>query len=278
VAKTAPAPGAGTVRRVLRRRAASGWRVVGWMPVIVAVACHAPLFCLGMIFSEYRFPSRIKSGAGFFGIMHLGTPRPAPHYILPPAEILPSAACRTNLWSPLRPSDASGICDIDVSKTTKGRHMARELAAGAKAPAFTLPRDGGTSVSLKDFKGRNLVLFFYPKADTPGCTKESIAFSGLRADFTKAGTEILGVSADPVQAQDKFKSKHKLRIALGSDESKEMLEAYGAWGEKSMYGRKYMGVIRKTFLIDGEGRIARIWPKVSVPGHAEEVLEAAREL
>ena len=156
--------------------------------------------------------------------------------------------------------------------------MARELVAGAKAPAFTLARDGGTSVSLKDFKGRNLVLYFYPKADTPGCTKQAIAFSGLRAAFAKAGTEILGVSADPVAAQDKFKSKHKLKIALGSDESKEMLEAYGAWGEKSMYGRKYMGVIRKTFLIDTNGRIVRIWPKVSVPGHAEEVLEAARAL
>ena len=130
--------------------------------------------------------------------------------------------------------------------------MGRELVAGSKAPPFSLQRDGGTTVSLKDFKGRNLVLYFYPKADTPGCTKEAIAFSGLRAAFAKAGTEILGVSADPVKAQDKFKSKHKLKIALASDEAKEMLEAYGAWGEKSMYGRKYMGVIRKTFLIDGE--------------------------
>jgi thioredoxin-dependent peroxiredoxin len=156
--------------------------------------------------------------------------------------------------------------------------MARELVAGAKAPAFTLPRDGGTAVSLSDFKGRNLVLFFYPKADTPGCTKEAIAFSGARAAFAKAGTDILGVSADPVKAQDKFKSKHKLKIALGSDETKAMLESYGAWVEKSMYGRKYMGVIRKTFLIDGQGRIARIWPKVSIPGHAEEVLDAARTL
>ena len=156
--------------------------------------------------------------------------------------------------------------------------MARELIAGAKAPAFTLARDGGTSVSLKDFKGRNLVLYFYPKADTPGCTKEAIAFSALRAAFAKAGTDILGVSADQVAAQDKFKSKHKLRIALGSDESKKMLEAYGAWGEKSMYGRKFMGVIRKTFLIDGDGRIVRLWPKVSIAGHAEEVLEAARAL
>ena len=156
--------------------------------------------------------------------------------------------------------------------------MARELIAGAKAPAFTLDRDGGTSVSLKDFKGRNLVLYFYPKADTPGCTKEAIAFSRLRAGFAEAGTDILGVSADPVERQDKFKAKHKLKIALGSDESKAMLQAYGAWGEKSMYGRKFMGVFRKTFLIGADGRILRIWPKVRVPGHAEEVLEAVRAL
>ena len=156
--------------------------------------------------------------------------------------------------------------------------MGRELAVGSKAPAFTLQRDGGSKVSLKDFKGRHLVLYFYPRADTPGCTQEAIAFSGARTAFAKAGTEILGVSADPVKAQDKFIAKHKLKIALASDETKEMLEAYGAWGEKSMYGRKYMGVIRKTFLIDGNGRIVRIWPKVSVPGHAEDVLAAAKSL
>jgi peroxiredoxin Q/BCP len=156
--------------------------------------------------------------------------------------------------------------------------MGQELVAGAKAPAFTLPRDGGGKVSLKDFKGGNLVLYFYPKSDTPGCTKEAIAFSRLRADFSKADTVILGVSADPVAVQDKFKAKHKLAIALGSDETKNMLAAYGAWGEKSMYGRKYMGVIRKTLLIDATGRIVRVWPKVRVPGHAEEVLSAARNL
>ena len=156
--------------------------------------------------------------------------------------------------------------------------MSKEPIAGAKAPAFSLPSDGGGTVSLKEFKGRNLVLYFYPKADTPGCTKEAIAFSRLRAEFAKADTAILGISADPVPSQDKFKSKHKLNIALGSDETKKTLAAYGAWGEKSMYGRKFMGVIRKTFLIDASGRIARIWPKVTVPGHAEEVLSAAREL
>ncbi len=156
--------------------------------------------------------------------------------------------------------------------------MARELVAGAKAPAFILPRDGGGKVSLKDFSGSNLVLYFYPKADTPGCTKEAIAFSRLRAEFAKADTAILGVSADPVHAQDKFKSKHKLVIPLGSDETKKMLTAYGAWGEKSMYGRKFMGIIRKTFLINPAGRIVRVWPKVRVPGHAQEVLSALRSL
>ena len=156
--------------------------------------------------------------------------------------------------------------------------MPDRLVAGAKAPAFTLARDGGEVVSLKDFKGRNLVLYFYPKADTPGCTTEALAFSRLAASFAKAGTDILGVSADPVAAQDKFKAKHKLKIPLASDESKAMLQAYGAWGEKSMYGRKFMGVIRKTFLIDAKGRIAQVWPKVRVAGHAEEVLAAAKAL
>jgi peroxiredoxin Q/BCP len=156
--------------------------------------------------------------------------------------------------------------------------MGREVVAGAKAPAFTLPRDGGGKVSLKDFKGSNLVLYFYPKADTPGCTKEAIAFSRFRADFAKAGTAILGVSADPVAVQDRFKAKHKIAIALASDEARTMLAAYGAWGEKSMYGCKFMGVIRRTFLIDATGCIVRIWPKVRVPGHAEEILEAVRSL
>jgi peroxiredoxin Q/BCP len=156
--------------------------------------------------------------------------------------------------------------------------MARELAVGDKAPAFTLAADGGATVSLKDFMGRKLVLYFYPKADTPGCTREAIAFSRLRTAFVRAGTDILGVSADPIAAQDKFKAKHKLKIGLASDETKKMLAAYGAWGEKSLYGRKFMGVIRKTVLIDGAGKIARIWPKVSVEGHAEEVLSAAKEL
>jgi peroxiredoxin Q/BCP len=153
-----------------------------------------------------------------------------------------------------------------------------DLEIGAKAPDFTLERDGGGRVSLKDFKGRKLVLYFYPKADTPGCTKEAIAFTALKPAFAKQGADIVGVSADPVPALDKFRTKHKLGVSLASDESKAMLTAYGAWGEKSMYGRLFMGVMRKTFLINGDGRIARIWPKVKVDGHAEEVLEAVRAL
>ena len=151
-------------------------------------------------------------------------------------------------------------------------------AEGAKAPGFTLPRDGGGTVSLKDFAGRKLVLYFYPRADTPGCTKESIDFSRLKDAFSRAGADILGVSADAIPAQDAFKAKHKLAIALGSDESRKMLEAYGVWQEKSMYGRKYMGIARATFLIGPDQRIAQMWPKVSVTGHADEVLAAAKAM
>lgn len=154
--------------------------------------------------------------------------------------------------------------------------MAKQLEPGDKAPDFSLSRDGGGTVALKDFKGRKLVLYFYPKADTSGCTKEAIAFTRLKPAFAKAGAEILGVSADPVRALDKFKVKHKLAVSLASDEEKAMLTAYGAWGEKSMWGRLFMGVKRMTFLIDEKGRIARVWPKVKVDGHAEEVLDAVR--
>jgi thioredoxin-dependent peroxiredoxin len=156
--------------------------------------------------------------------------------------------------------------------------MPRELDPGTMAPKFILPRDGGGTISLGDFAGRKLVLYFYPRADTSGCTKEAIDFSRLKGAFSKAGAEILGVSADPVPAQDKFKAKHKLAIALASDEKHRMLEAYGVWQEKSMYGQKFMGIVRTTVLIGADQRVARFWPKVSVTGHAEEVLAAARAL
>jgi peroxiredoxin Q/BCP len=143
----------------------------------------------------------------------------------------------------------------------EGTFMATELTVGSKAPAFKLPRDSGGSVSLADFKGRKLVIYAYPRADTPGCTRESIDFSKLLAEFQRADTEILGVSADPVEAQDKFKKKHKLGLALLSDETHKMLEAYGAWGKKSMYGKTFMGVIRATFLIDPQGRSPASGPR-----------------
>ena len=152
------------------------------------------------------------------------------------------------------------------------------IGVGDKAPDFTLPRDGGGTVSLSDFKGRKLVLYFYPKADTPGCTRQAIDFSALKTAFGRAGTDIVGISADPVAKQDRFRDKHGLKIALASDESKKMLAAYGVWGEKSMYGRKFMGVKRTTYLIGPDRRVAKIWENVKVPGHAEDVLAAAKAL
>ncbi len=152
------------------------------------------------------------------------------------------------------------------------------LSEGDKAPVFSLPADGGGKVSLAGFKGRKLVLYFYPKADTEGCTREALAFSALAPRFAKAGTDILGLSADPVARLDAFKRKHKLKIPLASDEDLNVLKAYGVWGKKSMYGRTFMGITRATVLIGPDGRIARIWPKVRVEGHAQEVLEAAKEL
>jgi len=149
---------------------------------------------------------------------------------------------------------------------------------GAKAPAFDLPRDGGDTVRLADFAGRALVLFFYPRANTAGCTKEAIDFSRLKTAFSRAGAEILGVSADPVKAQDAFKAKHQLTVTLGSDETHKMLEAYGAWRKKSLYGRTFLGVVRSTVLIGPDQRIVRTWPKVSVAGHAEEVLAAVKAM
>ena len=156
--------------------------------------------------------------------------------------------------------------------------MRTPLAVGDKAPNFKLQRDDGDTVSLADFKGRRLVLYFYPRADTPGCTKEAIDFSKLRAAFAKADADVVGVSADPVKAQDAFKKKHKLSIALLSDETHAMLEAYGVWGKKSMYGKTFMGINRITYLIGPDGRIAQAWPKVKVDGHAAEVLAAAKAL
>jgi peroxiredoxin Q/BCP len=152
------------------------------------------------------------------------------------------------------------------------------LAEGARAPAFRLPRDGGSTVSLSDYSGRKLVLFFYPRADTPGCTKEAIDFTRLASAFAENQTAILGVSADPPKAQEAFRDKHELSMPLVSDEKHDMLGAYGVWGEKSMYGRTFQGILRTTVLIGADGRIIRIWRHVRVDGHADEVLAAVHAL
>ena len=152
------------------------------------------------------------------------------------------------------------------------------LIEGAKAPVFRLPRDGGGMVSLADYSGKKLVLFFYPRADTPGCTKEAIDFTRLSRAFAESQTAILGVSADTPKAQEAFRDKHELATPLASDEQHEMLEAYGVWGEKSMYGKTFLGILRTTVLIGADGRILKIWRNVRVDGHADEVLAAARAL
>lgn len=152
------------------------------------------------------------------------------------------------------------------------------IAAGDNAPDFTLPRDGGGSVTLSSFRPGKVVLYFYPKDDTPGCTLEAQDFTARAADFAAAGTTVIGVSKDSVKAHDKFCKKHGLSVILASDETGHTCEDYGVWLEKSMYGKTYMGIERTTVLIDGAGRVAQVWNKVSVKGHADEVLAAARAL
>ena len=149
---------------------------------------------------------------------------------------------------------------------------------GKKAPDFTLPTDGGGTVSLKDLKGQKVVLYFYPKDDTPGCTKEACGFRDALPDFTKVAAVIIGVSKDSVARHDKFKGKYDLPFTLAADEDGTVCAAYGTWIEKSMYGRKYMGIDRATFLIDEKGMLRGEWRKVKVKGHVEEVLDAARAL
>ena len=152
------------------------------------------------------------------------------------------------------------------------------VEVGDKAPDFTLPSDGGGKVSLKALKGKAVVLYFYPKDDTSGCTAESCAFRDALPNFSKAMAEIIGISRDSVASHDKFKAKYGLTFPLAADEEGKVCEAFGTWVEKSMYGRKYMGIERSTFLIDAKGVVRNVWRKVKVPGHAEAVLEAAAAL
>ncbi len=156
--------------------------------------------------------------------------------------------------------------------------MASLPRVGDPAPTFDLRQTGGGTCSSRSLAGRKAVLYFYPKDDTSGCTREAINFNALLPRFAEADTAVVGISPDPLASHDKFRTKHELALPLASDEDKAMVEAYGVWVEKSMYGKRYMSVERTTVLIDAEGRVARIWSKVKVPGHAEEVLEAARAL
>ena len=153
-----------------------------------------------------------------------------------------------------------------------------DLTAGDMAPDFSLPRNGGGTVSLSDFAGKPVILYFYPKDDTSGCTTEAVDFSGLTEEFAKLDATVIGVSPDSVKSHDKIAAKHNLSVVLAADEEHKALEAYGVWKEKSMYGKTYMGVERSTFLIDKSGKIAEVWRKVKVPGHAEAVLKATQAL
>lgn len=187
-------------------------------------------------------------------------------------EVARKAATKTTAKAATKPAKPAAASKRESTPPAAG------LAEGHKALDFTLPRDGGSTVSLADYAGKKLVLFFYPKANTPGCTKEAIDFTRLAPDFAAAGAAVLGVSADSVKAQDSFRDKHALDVPLISDERHEMLTAYGAWGEKSLYGRKFLGIIRSTVLIDRDGRVAKVWRNVKVDGHADAVLAAARDL
>jgi thioredoxin-dependent peroxiredoxin len=149
-------------------------------------------------------------------------------------------------------------------------------AEGTSAPDFTLPADGGATITLSALRGKPVVVYFYPKDDTSGCTSQAIAFSAAKAGFDALGVQIIGISPDSAAKHDKFKTKHDLTIQLAADEEKSAAEAYGVWVEKSMYGKKYMGIERSTFLIDADGKIVRAWRKVKVPGHVDEVLAAAK--
>jgi peroxiredoxin Q/BCP len=182
-----------------------------------------------------------------------------------------AAAAKPGAGKPAVGSPPGGKADPKTARISA-------LTEGAKAPAFRLPRDGGGTISLSDYSGKNLVLFFYPRADTPGCTREAIDFTRLSGAFAESQTALLGVSADPPRAQEAFRDKHQLTTPLVSDEQHSMLEAYGAWGEKSMYGRTFQGILRTTVLIGADSRILKIWRHVKVDGHADDVLAAVRGL
>jgi len=221
--------------------------------------------------SKPRTPSASKSSKNMKNRPGRSSAPKASHK--PPSKALKSAGAK----KPVRGTAKAGPSDLSTGNGTPPAALA-ELVEGAKAPAFSLSRDGGGTVSLSDYAGKKLVLFFYPRADTPGCTREAIDFTRLASAFAENRTAILGVSADPLKAQEAFRDKHELSVALASDENHRMLEAYGAWGEKSMYGRTFQGIIRTTVLIGAEGQILKVWRHVKVDGHAEEVLALVSRL
>jgi peroxiredoxin Q/BCP len=161
---------------------------------------------------------------------------------------------------------------------TDFRELPMAVEEGDKAPAFTMPTDGGGTVKLADLTGKTVVLYFYPKDDTSGCTKEAVDFTAQLDRFKKAGALVIGVSKDTPAKHDAFKSKHKLKVLLATDETGKVCDKFGVWVQKTLYGRKYMGIDRSTFLIDGRGSVRRVWRKVKVPGHVDEVLAAVRQL
>lgn len=174
-------------------------------------------------------------------------------------------------------SRATSDGDVAPSRSPPAQE-APDLAVGDKLPDFRLPAHDGTVVSAADFAGQHLVIFFYPRADTPGCTTEAIDFSRLAPAFADAGAALLGISADPLKAQVAFRTKHKLTVTLASDETHATLQEFGVWGEKSMYGKVFQGIVRTTVVVGKDGRIAKIWPRVKVAGHADEVLQYIRDL
>ncbi|MDX5365385.1 MAG: thioredoxin-dependent thiol peroxidase [Alphaproteobacteria bacterium] len=188
-----------------------------------------------------------------------------------------SSTARPKTSAKAKPA-AKAKAPAKAKAAAKAEAGSRLPAEGKKAPAFSLPADDGSTVSLKSLAGKKAVLYFYPKDDTPGCTTEGIAFSALKKKFDAAGAVVLGISKDSIEKHCKFRDKHNLTVRLLSDEEGKMLEAYGVWTEKSLYGRKFMGIERSTFLIDEKGIVRKVWPKVKVNGHAEEVLEAAKAL
>jgi peroxiredoxin Q/BCP len=217
-----------------------------------------------------KAPARSKAPGTPAGHPQLNKPaaaRKAAPAVVPPAP--------KSVPAPVADS-APRLAAQPVPKPTAKSPASSALTEGVRAPAFQLPRDGGGTVSLSDYAGRKLVLFFYPRADTPGCTKEAIDFTRLAGAFAESQTGVLGVSADPPRAQEAFRDKHQLATPLVSDERHEMLEAYGVWGEKSMYGRTFLGIVRTTVLIGADGRVLKIWRNVKVDGHADEVLAAVR--